>query len=41
MTRLMDSIFNNEERSKTILAAVAAVAGLVAIVVSIVASLVK
>jgi hypothetical protein len=41
MTRLMDSIFNNEERSKTILATVAAVGGLAAIVVSLAGSLLK
>lgn len=41
MTRLMNSILNNEERSKTVLATVAALGGVVAIIISIVASLLK
>lgn len=41
MTQLMNSILKNEERSKTVLATVAAVSGVVAILIAIAASLLK
>ena len=41
MTQLVANIFKNEERSKTVLAAIAAVGGVAAIIIAIVASLVK
>lgn len=41
MSRLIDRIFKDEERSKTVLATVAAVGGVVAIIISVMASLLK
>lgn len=41
MTQLVNSIFENEERSKTVLAALAAVGGVAAIIIAIVASVLK